>query len=165
MQVKMETCEARNWKDVAAEVFATVAYLGYFPFASGTVGSLPAILVGYWLSAYHGRLLILIILMFLLGIAASSRAEGLFARKDPREVVIDEFVGMLVALFWLPPTWNIMLFAFFLFRLFDILKPYPARRLEGLSGGLGVMADDIVAGFYANVCIQILLLIFGYFGS
>lgn len=145
-----------------SEVLATVFYLGYSPVASGTVGSLPAIVAAYWLSPYPAGFSIAIILMFLLGTAASFRVERRLGRKDPGEVVIDEFVGMLVALFWLPLTWKTMVVAFILFRVFDILKPFPAKRLESLPGGFGIMVDDIVAAFYANLCMHLLLWLFGY---
>jgi len=79
--------------------------------------------------------------------------------KDPSKVVIDEMVGIFVALLWIPINWQSMLAAFILFRLFDIWKPIGVSHAENLQGGLGVMADDIVAGIYANVILQLLLLL------
>jgi phosphatidylglycerophosphatase A len=107
-------------------------------------------------------LLIAIIVVSLVGIWAASRTEKLIGRKDPGIVVIDEVAGILVAfisvphfyMYGIPP---IYLFAFLAFRFFDIVKPYPARRMESLPAGLGIMADDIVAGAYTAVLMTILL--------
>ena len=105
--------------------------------------------------------LVLITLITLVGIWAASRTEKLLGRKDPGKVVIDEVAGQLIALLplvpRLDPGWISILSAFLLFRLFDIVKPYPARRLEGLESGLGIMADDVVAGAYAAVATSIII--------
>jgi phosphatidylglycerophosphatase A len=110
--------------------------------------------------------LVLITLITLVGIWAASRTEKLLGRKDPGKVVIDEVAGQLIALLPLVPRhdpgWMSILAAFLLFRLFDIIKPYPARRLEGLESGLGIMADDIVAGAYAAVATSIIIAV-GFF--
>jgi phosphatidylglycerophosphatase A len=101
-----------------------------------------------------------IIALTVLGIAASSYAERFFARKDPREVTVDEVVGMLIALYGLPFTPPVVLSTFLLYRLFDVVKPFPARRFEFLPVGFGIMADDIVAGFYANIVIHLIAWLF-----
>ena len=95
--------------------------------------------------------------LFFAGVWASTIVEQDLERQDPGIVVVDEVVGMLVALMLLPPTTTVIFVAFFLFRLFDIVKPYPARWCEQLSGGWGIMMDDVVAGLYANVLIHITL--------
>ena len=143
-------------KDWILAAFTSVFFVGYAPFMSGTIGSVPAAVVAFWLGDRPVALLLLAAILFVLGVAASSRGERIFGRKDPSEVVIDEFVGMLVAFLWLPVTWQSLVAAFLLFRLFDIWKPFPARRFEELPGGLGVMADDLVAGIYANLLFRIL---------
>src|SRR2546428_8658170 len=98
--------------------------------------------------------LVVIFLVTIIGIWAASRAEKLLRKKDPSIVVIDEVAGQMIALLsgplWLHTWWSV-LSAFLLFRLFDIWKPYPIRRLEALEAGLGIMADDIVAGAYALI--------------
>ena len=105
--------------------------------------------------------LVLITLITLLGFWAASRAEKLLGHKDPGKVVIDEVAGQLIAL--LPivpgfdPGWLSIITAFLLFRLFDIVKPYPARRLEKLESGLGIMSDDVVAGAYAAVVTSVII--------
>lgn len=105
--------------------------------------------------------LVLVTIITFVGIWAASRTEKLLGRKDPGKVVIDEVAGQLIALLPLAPRihpgWMSILSAFLLFRLFDIIKPYPARRLEALESGLGIMADDVVAGAYAAVATSILI--------
>ena len=92
----------------------------------------------------------------LLGIWAAGEAEKLFARHDDGRIVIDEIAGQLIALLWLPVSPLVAATSFVLFRIFDIWKPPPARALEALPGGLGVMADDLMAGVYADLVGQLL---------
>lgn len=153
-----------GWKDWITAAFASVFFIGYAPVASGTVGSVPAAVVAYLLGGRPIVLLLLAIALSVLGTIASSRAEAIFGRKDPSEIVIDEFAGMLVAMLWLPVTWKSVAAVFLLFRLFDILKPFPADRFERIKGGPGVMADDLVAGIYANLAYRLLALLFGLLG-
>ena len=107
-------------------------------------------------------LLLTVLVVSLVGIWAASRTEKLIGRKDPGIVVIDEVAGILVAFIFLPHFYMygmplIYLFAFLAFRFFDIVKPYPARRMEALPSGLGIMADDIVAGAYTAVLMTVLM--------
>jgi phosphatidylglycerophosphatase A len=148
--------QIKDGKDWIIAAFVSVLFVGYAPFMSGTVGSVPGAVVAFWLGDRPIVLLGLAVVLFAMGALASSRGEHIFGRKDPSEVVIDEFVGMLVAFLWLPVTWQSLVAAFLLFRLFDIWKPFPAGRFEKLSGGLGIMADDLVAGIYANLTYHIL---------
>jgi phosphatidylglycerophosphatase A len=97
----------------------------------------------------------LIVALFGLGVAAASRTEQVARRKDPSIVVVDEVVGMLVALWALPFQAGEAVAAFLCFRLFDIAKPFPIRRLEAQPGGWGIMLDDVVAGLYANAVVRI----------
>jgi phosphatidylglycerophosphatase A len=108
-------------------------------------------------------MLVVIVALTFAGIWAASRVERLLRRKDPKPVVIDEVVGQLVTLLFVPRTAGLGMFivGFFVFRAFDILKPYPIRRLESLRGGVGVMADDILAGVYGAFLMLLILLIFG----
>jgi phosphatidylglycerophosphatase A len=106
--------------------------------------------------------LIAIVCIALVGIWAGTRTEKLVGKKDPGKVVIDEVAGQMLALVAVPlgfSTWWTIALAFVLFRLFDIVKPYPARRLESLKSGLGIMADDIVAGAYAAVAVTVVVTI------
>lgn len=168
---------ARSAKDYLALAIATCG-VGYLPLAPGTWGSLVGIglylglqslilpfmraftrvnsvvFISPW-SLFLAAELALITSITLAGIWAASRTEKLSGRKDPSKVVIDEVAGQLIALLpivpRLDPGWMSITVAFLLFRLFDIVKPYPARRLEKLESGLGIMSDDVVAGAYAAV--------------
>jgi len=157
--------------------------VGYFPVAPGTMGSLVG--VGLYLSlwtvsydvleriAFARRLtlmhvwtpqmafmLLVIFFVTMAGIWAATRAERLFRKEDPSEVVIDEVAGQMIALlsgpFWLHTWWSVFT-AFLLFRAFDIWKPYPIRKLEHLETGLGIMADDLAAGAYALIVNSVLI--------
>ncbi len=96
-------------------------------------------------------------ILFFLGVQASEIIQTSVAQKDPGLIVIDEVVGLMVALFTFPMTWKYALAGFLLFRLFDITKPFPGRYIDRrVSSGFGVMADDVAAGLYANLCLQVL---------
>ena len=138
---------------------ATVAYCGYFPFAPGTVGSAAGLVVYLLVWWTHSPILELGLIagLFAAGVWAGTTAERFFGGIDPGPIVIDEVVGMLITLAFIPVGWSGMLAGFVLFRIFDVLKPFPAGRLESLHGGLGVMADDAMAGIYSNVCLRLLM--------
>lgn len=105
-------------------------------------------------------LLLTILLVALAGTWAGTRAEKLLGKKDPGAVVVDEVAGQLITFLFVPwlTTWTWSVVAGFVaFRVFDIWKPYPVRRLEGLGGGLGIMADDMLAGFYAATLMSLLI--------
>lgn len=139
-----------------ATFVASVAYLGYSPLAPGTVGTLGALAVYWWFVPAEWY--------FVLGAAAASAAVGVWAggvaeemwgKKDPGRVCVDEFAGYFVAVAFLPKTLAYAVFAFVLFRAFDVLKPFPAGRSQRLPGGWGIMADDVVAAVYANLVLQV----------
>jgi phosphatidylglycerophosphatase A len=141
---------------------ATGAYTGYAPVASGTVGSLVAVplaLLFYPVSLLYPLVSALFIALVIAGACwVAGEAEKLFGEKDSGKIVIDEIVGFLAATFLLEPSIGGFLAAFFLFRLFDILKPFPARYLERhLKGGPGVVLDDIVVGIYTNILVRAFL--------
>lgn len=131
-------------------------YVGFFPIAPGTAGSFAALAlyaVVRWVnvSAFE---LALIAGVFVVGVWAAGGTERALGRKDPGPVVIDEVLGMLVTLALLPWSLAGVLAGFLIFRLFDVVKPYPAGRLERLPGGLGIMADDAMAGVYAHLALR-----------
>jgi phosphatidylglycerophosphatase A len=95
------------------------------------------------------------------GLWASGRVERMVGRKDPGVIVIDEVAGMMVSVLFLPRTWPVLLTAFFLFRLFDVWKPFPARQSQVITGGVGVMIDDLIAGAYALAAVAAARLAFG----
>ena len=138
---------------------ATVAYCGYFPFAPGTVGSAAGLVVYLlvWWSQSPSVEVGLIVGLFGAGVWAGTTAERFFGGIDPGPVVIDEVVGMLITLAFIPVGWSAALAGFVLFRIFDVLKPFPAGRLESLHGGLGVMADDAMAAIYANLSLRLVM--------
>jgi phosphatidylglycerophosphatase A len=138
---------------------ATVAYCGYFPFAPGTIGSAAGLLV-YLLVRWAQSPVLeagLIVVVFVLGSWAGTVAERYFGGIDPGPVVIDEVLGMLVTVAFIPVGWSGALAGFLFFRIFDIVKPFPANRLERLHGGVGVMADDAMAAVYANISLRLLI--------
>lgn len=138
---------------------ATVGYAGYFPIAPGTLGSLAGLLA-YLAVWWSGSVVVevgLIVVLFAVGIWAGTTAERFFGGIDPGPVVIDEVVGMLITLAFIPVGVSGALIGFVLFRIFDVLKPYPAGRFERLHGGLGVMADDAMAAVYANITLRLVL--------
>lgn len=144
--------------------------VGYLPLMPGTYGSLVA--VGIFLlftQVVKGNALVALVLVSIVavtfaGIWAASRTEVLSGRKDPGKVVVDEVAGQLISLFPLTlfAQWSIVtvIISFILFRFFDIVKPYPARRLEALKGGFGIMCDDLVAGVYAALITSIIVAVF-----
>jgi phosphatidylglycerophosphatase A len=158
--------------------------VGYIPIVPATWGSLVGIGIyliagnlndsfGFWVETSHFSVTFLaasrssivifsILSLFLIGIWASNRVCKLTGKKDPRIVVIDEVVGQLIVFMFVPAKlgWISILFAFLAFRFFDIFKLYPANRLEEIPGGLGVMADDVMAGFYAAAFMSVFYLLF-----
>lgn len=137
---------------------ATAGYCGYFPFAPGTVGSAVGLVVYLlvWWSQSPVVEIGLIAALFLAGTWAGTTAERYFGGIDPGPVVLDEVVGMLITLAFIPVGPSGAVAGFVLFRVFDVIKPFPARQLERLHGGLGVMADDAMAAIYANLSLRAL---------
>jgi phosphatidylglycerophosphatase A len=146
--------------DYLAALFASSLYVGYIPFASGTWGSLWGVALFLLLSPglTVPVCIVLIPVLTVLGAFAAGRCEQ-FWGEDPSRVVMDETVGMLVTLFMVPYSIPVAVAGFFLFRFYDIVKPPPVRQAEHLHGGWGVMADDILAGVYANLSLRLLILI------
>lgn len=138
---------------------ATGAYTGYLPKAPGTWGSILG--VGLWAGLHRLELLpyaFVVAVLFVIGTACAGSAEKIVDKGDPGIVVIDEIVGQLIALAAVPFHPVAALMGFFLFRIFDIFKPFPANWLDKhIHGGLGIMLDDVVAGMYALLVLQILL--------
>ena len=132
---------------------------GQLPWAPGTWGSLAALPMWLVWQFLPGKLyLVLLLILFLVAVKVSGAGARHFQRPDPREVVIDEVVGQLLALSVCPLRLGPIVIGFLLFRLFDIFKPFPARYLEvRLAGGLGIVLDDVVAGLYAGLVLQGLL--------
>ena len=131
--------------------------VGYLPFVPGTFGSLAGLFLYYFTGGNRSLQLMLIGSLLLLGFLVSGSAERCFNKRDPKYVVIDEVTGMLISLAFIPFNLTLAVTGFFLFRLLDTLKPYPASVLDKAKGSLGIMGDDIVAGLYANIVLQLAL--------
>jgi phosphatidylglycerophosphatase A len=130
--------------------------VGYLPFVPGTWGSLLGLLLTWFFVPVNWWAVLIWLLILIIGAVVSTTAEKDLGH-DARPIVIDEILGMGLALLLVPKRIVYYVIAFILFRFFDIVKPFPARQAEKLPGGWGVMADDLVAGVYANVVVQILV--------
>ena len=139
---------------IPALLLATAFGVGYIPLAPGTFGSAVGLLLWAVLPASATAQAAAIVILFIAGSWSASVAERHFERTDPGQVVIDEVMGMLITLFLNPVGWAGAALAFLLFRVADVVKPYPANRLERLHGGVGVMADDGMAAIYANLALR-----------
>jgi phosphatidylglycerophosphatase A len=139
-------------------ILATGFGVGYSSFAPGTLGTLIAIPVYFFLSAIPSPIFeITLIAFFFLSIWISEKAEIFFGKKDDQRIVIDEMMGFLITMLWIPRTVYFIIIGFFLFRFFDILKPFPIRHMERkLKGGFGVVLDDVAAGVYANIILHLM---------
>jgi phosphatidylglycerophosphatase A len=158
--------------DRLARLLATGFYTGASPIAPGTAGSLLALAI-LWgvdtrfpLARHAAGLALATVFFFAVGVWAASRVEAQEirrgGRKDPSIITVDEMVGMGVSVLGWPASaarpW--LFAAFLLFRVFDVVKPFPTARLQNLRGGWGILADDVVAGIYANACVRILIGVF-----
>jgi len=136
---------------------ATAGYVGYFPIAPGTAGSAAGLVLLAAIRFFAGPELELgfLVGVVALGFWAAEVGERHANREDPGFVVVDEVAGMLLTMLWLPLTWVTALVGFLAFRFFDIVKPFPARNAERLHGGIGIMADDLIAAVYAAVTVRL----------
>ena len=177
MKSKLEKRKPEGMLDYISLAVTTVG-VGYLPLAPGTWGSLVglgfyAVLASTFtafrytasprspeaiVAAVHAAILVGFLFFILLGIWASTRSMELLGNSDPPQAVIDEVLGQLVVFLFIPFTssWLLLGLGFLLFRLFDIWKPYPIDHLEVLPGGIGICADDMLAGVYAGVCLSII---------
>ncbi len=145
--------------------FITGVFSGYLPIAPGSWGSLLACIILWfaWPSLWYYQLLI-IFLFYPIAVYFAGIGEKYFGH-DGRPIVIDEIIGQAVALFMAPHNIITYVLAFLLFRVFDIIKPYPARKLEKMHGGTGVVADDIAAGIYAVIVLQLIIILLRRWGG
>ena len=153
--------EDSNPRPLLSLAIATVFGIGYVPVAPGTFGSAAGLLLWMVLPRSIFIQAAAIVALFILGSITGSAAERYFHRTDPRQVIIDEVMGMLITLFLNPVGLKGALVGFLFFRATDVIKPYPSNRLERLPGGIGVMADDAMAAIYANVALRLTILVLG----
>lgn len=149
-----------NWFE---KLIGSGIYTGYISIASGTFGSLVAIVI-YLIPGFEKFEIIIpfSILLFIYGIFVSSKFENVYG-KDPSQCTVDEVVGTWIALIALPKTLLIILTSFLIWRVLDIIKPFPAGASEKLPGGLGIMMDDVISGIYSLVIVHFIVYIFGVY--
>jgi phosphatidylglycerophosphatase A len=141
--------------DLLSIVVATGLGSGYSPFAPGTAGSAVGLLLFLPLHEAPAMMQVAAVaILFVVGVVASARVARGLGIEDPGIVVVDEVVGMWTSLLFLPFTPATAVAGFVLFRIMDVFKPYPARQFESLPGGWGIMADDLMAGIYANLLLR-----------
>ncbi len=149
-------------KERLSILISSFFYLGYSPVAPGTVGTLGAVILYYVISGFSNLFyLFFIIALIIFSVWVSEIARIRLGDSDPNSIVIDEVCGFLVTMILIPPNMINIAMGFLLFRFFDILKPPPIRMSEKLSGGLGIVADDVLAGIYANILLQIFVRVSG----
>jgi phosphatidylglycerophosphatase A len=136
---------------------STFCFIGYLPFVPGTFGSLAALGLFILLKGDTISHLFFTLLLIILGFLVSAPTARLFNKKDPACIVIDEVCGMLLSLMFIPYDIRLVFLGFVIFRILDSLKPYPINRLENEQGSLGIMGDDIIAGLYTNIILQVVL--------
>ncbi|MFH1458345.1 MAG: phosphatidylglycerophosphatase A [Candidatus Omnitrophota bacterium] len=127
---------------------------GYLPLIPGTFGSCAGVLLYYFIKDNSAVFLLVTFICIVVGLFVSGRTETVLGQKDAKCIVIDEVSGMLLSLLYLPYDIKLVVIAFFLFRILDTLKPYPANKFQEFKGSFGVMGDDLVAGLYTNIIIQ-----------
>jgi len=133
---------------------ATLGFIGYLPYAPGTFGSAAAFLLLILTKPSDLNILLIFLPLFFLGIITAHKTEKHLG-KDSGHIVIDELCGYMISVLFVPKSFGYLLAAFVIFRVFDILKPPPIRKVdEVVPGGAGIMLDDVLAGVYANICLQ-----------
>ena len=158
-----EVCMTNIFRKSWILFVAQGAYSGRTPVAPGTAGTLVGVLL--YLAILRPLSLIgylsVCVLIGYIGVWIAGEAETLLGKKDAPSIVIDEIVGYFVSMFMIPFSWGMVIAGFFLFRIFDILKPWPLRKLQDIHSGAGIMLDDIGAGIYTNLILQVSLYFIG----
>jgi phosphatidylglycerophosphatase A len=139
------------------KLISTGFYIGYSPVAPGTVGSLLGVVIYLYLSNFGLVYLFTCLFLVIIGFLVSGKAEKIYNEKDCGKIVIDEIAAMCMVYIALPKNMWIVIAGFLLFRIFDIMKPYPIKNAEKLKGSSGIMLDDIIAAVYANLILQVMV--------
>ncbi|MBF0331468.1 MAG: phosphatidylglycerophosphatase A [Candidatus Omnitrophica bacterium] len=147
--------------DRVARFCATFFHIGDFPVAPGSAASAAALVVAYWVHPWAWAYIAVGILFTVIGFMTAGQVEKLSGRKDPGFIVIDEAAGIMISFLFIPMTIPVMITGFFLFRAFDMFKIYPANKFEDMGGAYGIMMDDVMAGIYTNIVLQIAVRVVG----
>jgi len=150
-------------RNLVIKAIGTVFGVGYLPAAPGTWATAVGVVIAYFLGNDLPVFSILLLVLLILGIITTGIIEKEMKQKDPGCLVIDEVVGVMIALWGLPMIWPVMICGFFLFRAFDMFKIYPINKLEAQPGGWGIMLDDCMAGVYTTIILRIALRCAGLF--
>ncbi|MBU0634797.1 MAG: phosphatidylglycerophosphatase A [Candidatus Omnitrophica bacterium] len=142
---------------------ATFFYIGYLPKMPGTYASFIGILIYFFIRNSFSAYLIVCALLAIIGFWTGTRAKKMFGEKDSRLIVIDEVCGMVLCFFLISASFTKLLLGFALFRIFDIIKPFPANIVQRLKGSPGIMGDDIIAALYTNLALRVFMAVFGDF--
>ena len=148
-------------KPRVAKCIASFFYIGYFPFAPGTLATAAGALLAFSFRFNIAVYLVVMLAVVAVGFLAAHEAEKSIGKKDPGCIVIDEVAGIMISFFMIPMYWPVIVTGFFLFRAFDMFKVPPADNFESMGGGAGIMLDDIMAGVYTNLTLQIALKLSG----
>jgi phosphatidylglycerophosphatase A len=149
--------KSQNNKKSLTLISSSLFGIGYFPFAPGTAASLAG-LIAFILIDKTSIFIIFTLISLIISLATCGRCEKLLKSKDPKEVVIDDFTGQLIALLFIPKEPAYIFISFLLFRIFDTIKIPPADIFDSKKGSIGIVGDDIVAGVYTNLLVQLVRL-------
>lgn len=148
----------QDYRKILIKSISTFFFIGYLPLAPGTFGSLAGVGIFFLFKGHDAGLVSVTLILIILGFFFNQKAEKIFNKKDPPCVVIDEVAGMLLGLLFLPYyDIKVITIAFLFFRILDTFKPYPVGRIERLKGSTGIMGDDLMAGLYTNIILQLVL--------
>ena len=141
--------------NIFEKIIGSGLFTGYIPFASGTFGSLAALLI-YMIPGFENPTILLFVISvsIIIGVPISTKFEKKYG-TDPAECTIDELIGMWISLIFVPKNIWFILTAFVIWRILDILKPFPAKQAESINGGIGIILDDVISGIYTLILIHI----------
>ena len=146
-----------NTREKVLKIYCTFFYAGYVPFGPGTFGTLGAVIPFYFIAGLTPPFYLITILFFTaISIKITNHCIKYYNEEDPGEIVIDEVCGYLFTMFMLPFNWFNVLSGILIFRILDIIKPYPVRKAENLRDGYGIILDDVLAGIYSNIIIHLI---------
>ncbi len=147
--------------DRVARFCATFFHIGDIPLAPGSAASAAALLVAFLVHRWPLAYIALGIFFTVIGFLTAGQVEKIAGRKDPGCIVIDEAAGIMISFLFIPMTVPVMVTGFFLFRAFDMFKIYPANKFEAMGGAQGIMMDDVMAGIYTNIVLQVAVRVVG----